>query len=109
MSDPLRLQRRRTPGFRLPPNTICCSRPGPYGNPFAAHVHGVEKSIDMFRGWVHLDPRLLAVWAPRLRGHNLACWCRLCPEHAAGKPLDVICAVCAPCHVDVIGRLVANG
>lgn len=37
-----------------------------------------------------------------LRGKNLACWCKLCPAHADGKPLGVVCADCAPCHVDLL-------
>lgn len=45
---------------------------------------------------------------PRLRGKSLACWCRLCPAHAAGKPFDVDCSDCAPCHADTLGW-VANG
>jgi len=40
--------------------------------------------------------------ARELRGLNVACWCELCSEHAAGKPLGVVCAKCAPCHADVL-------
>lgn len=125
----LRIQRRRTPGFRLPPNTICCSRPGPYGNPFPVDIYGVERAIDMFNQWLTGNMSMselsglsrypegsmvlarvsLLARLPSLAGKNLACWCRLCPDHAAGKPLDGDCAACAPCHVDAIGRLVANG
>lgn len=36
-----------------------------------------------------------------LRGHNHACWCPLCPKHALGKPIGVVCADCRPCHSDV--------
>lgn len=31
---PLRIQRRRTKGARLPPNTVCVTRPSIFGNPF---------------------------------------------------------------------------
>lgn len=34
MSAPKRIQRKRTKGFRLPPNTVCVTRPGPLGNPW---------------------------------------------------------------------------
>jgi hypothetical protein len=34
MSEPIRIQRKRTKGWRLPPNTICVCRPGKFGNPF---------------------------------------------------------------------------
>lgn len=39
----------------------------------------------------------------RLRGLNLACWCKLCPDHAAtGRALGSNCTACAPCHADVL-------
>ena len=31
---PIRVQRKRTKGYRLPPNTISVCRPGRFGNPF---------------------------------------------------------------------------
>ena len=31
---PIRVQRKRTKGYRLPPNTKSVCRPGPFGNPF---------------------------------------------------------------------------
>jgi hypothetical protein len=41
-------------------------------------------------------------------GRDLACWCRLCPAHADGKPFSAECPDCTPCHADVLGRLVAG-
>lgn len=44
-----------------------------------------------------------------LGGRDLACWCRLCPEHREhGKPFGESCPDCAPCHGDTLGAL-ANG
>jgi hypothetical protein len=40
-----------------------------------------------------------------LRGKNLACWCRLCAAHAAGRPLGGACPDCQPCHADVLLEL----
>lgn len=34
MSAPRRIQRRRTPGWRMPEGAIYVGRPSPYGNPF---------------------------------------------------------------------------
>src|SRR3990167_8003420 len=34
MSDPCRIQLRRTKGWKMPPNTVNVARPGPHGNPF---------------------------------------------------------------------------
>lgn len=41
------------------------------------------------------------------RGKDHACWCKLCPAHADGLPLGVVCSDCPPCHGNVTLR-VAN-
>ena len=47
---PVRIQRKRTKGFRLPENTVCVSRPSKWGNPFIVGVHGdAQKCVDMYR------------------------------------------------------------
>lgn len=33
-SAPIRIQRQRTRGWRMPPNTVSVTRPGKWGNPF---------------------------------------------------------------------------
>lgn len=43
-----------------------------------------------------------------LRGKNLACFCKLCPEHKTGKPFNVACPDCAPCHSDPLGAIANN-
>ena len=88
-----RLTRSRAKGHRLPPGTICCTRPGRWGNPFA--------TAGEFRHWLewalagNLDPtnsedEAHMVWIAfslhELRGKDLACWCK------DGKP----------CHADVL-------
>jgi hypothetical protein len=117
-ATPVRLQRSRKKGSRLvSPNglrTVCCSRPGKYGNPFRAGDRGVGPSVlhavSMFSVWARHFPagqKLMEQARSDLPGKNLACWCRLCPKHReTGKPLTELCPDCAPCHVDVIGELV---
>ena len=41
---PLRIQRKRKKGFRLPAGTICVTRPGRFGNPF--------ESAASFAAWI---------------------------------------------------------
>ena len=83
---PIRIQRRRTKGWKMPPNTRCVTRPGRFGNPFATahefrramvlcqHYRGVPFSMDAEKGqrvlWMleHLH---------ELAGLNLACFCGL--------------------------------
>lgn len=94
MSAPVRIQRKRTKGWKMPENTVYVGRPGPYGNPFTigaaleagyrGTVHQLaQMCVDEYRRAPGFDdPSFLAP----LRGKNLACWC----------PLD------QPCHADVL-------
>lgn len=60
---------------------------------------------------VALYVNFLRVWGPpkgveRLKGKNLACYCRLCARHAIkGKRFSEPCADCAPCHADILGEI----
>ena len=97
MSDkPIRVQRRRTKGWKMPPNTVCVTRPGPFGNPYrvgevdgAGIVINSEWAVKHFAFYLRNDLHGEAI-AERarkeLRGKNLACFC----------PLD------KPCHADVL-------
>lgn len=107
---PVRVQRRRTRGWQMPPNTVYVGRPTKWGNPFVIssdparleHYGDYTKNVDLWDGWPCAD-RVTAVRAFRemkavhldlteLRGKNLACWCSL--DQA--------------CHADVLLEL-ANG
>lgn len=116
---PRRIQRSREKGWRMPPNTVYvgrgsrwgnpwrvmqtrngewwCEIPGPRGRrgPFGSREIATQAAVDSYRmmieqplsGAVQLDfaPEQIA----RLRGKNLACWCRLDQ----------------PCHADVLLEL----
>lgn len=107
---PIRIQLRRTKGWRMPPNTVVVAR-GPgriFGNPFtikdAIEVARVRQGqapafvVACFRIWLaggradwmgqesdDAAKRILDA-IPTLRGKHLACFC----------PLD------QPCHADVL-------
>lgn len=110
MDKPIRIQRRRTKGWRLPPNTVCVDRGTAFGNPFTvadakeAGYRGEQLQafvVDCFDDWLRGDrsawmgeesdaaAELILSRLPELRGRNLACWC----------PPD------SPCHADVLLRL----
>lgn len=81
---PQRIQRKRTKGWKMPPNTVSVCRPGKWGNPFTFANSGR----------IHPAMRFACEVAPLLdvaplRGKNLACWC----------------AVGAWCHADVLLEL----
>jgi hypothetical protein len=93
---PQRVQLSRRKGWRMPPDTVRVSRPGPWGNPFA--VGGIDpqtggvianraRAVDLFEH--ALDPARAARARHELKGRNLACWC----------PLD------EPCHADILLRI----
>ncbi|SRR5260221_14518269 len=111
MADPVRIQRRRVKGWRMPPNTVTVSRPSIFGNPFRpedAYAAGHTGSLHHMRGWCvtrfrdwlagrefnmgeEIEAARTAIIGrlPYLRGKNLACWC----------PLD------QPCHADILLEL----
>ena len=118
-SSPRRIQRRRSKGWRMPAGAVYVGRPGLLGNPFPVAVYGQQGAVDRYRAWlsgtlsaddragssradvwsdpdrfvslVTLRERVLrgADGLPRLRGKDLACWCRLDK----------------PCHADVLLEL----
>jgi len=109
---PKRIQRRRTKGWRMPPNTVSVTRPGRWGNPYRmGPQYLLEAGLDLRKANVGEDQetedwlpyaytlllhdfrkyalnRLKAEpdWLEPLRGKNLACYCR---------DSD-------PCHADVL-------
>jgi len=99
-----RVQRKRSPGWRMPPNTKYVGRPTKFGNPFNAKELGNKEAVKRYEEclsnphmvYVYFDEIEASIQCERfqymkdnlftLAGLNLACFC----------PLDV------PCHVDVI-------
>src|SRR5262245_4751706 len=74
---PKRIQRRRTKGWRIPPNTVCIGRPGKWGNPFKVGADGrtVAEAVAQYRHWLATTPegQALAQEARQaLRGKDLA-------------------------------------
>jgi len=83
---PVRVQRRRTSGWRMPANTVYVGRPTRWGNPWPVHEVGAQVTVARYRAALLVDPTRLAAARRELSGRDLACWC----------PPDV------PCHADVL-------
>ncbi|HEX7767087.1 MAG TPA: DUF4326 domain-containing protein [Nitrospira sp.] len=120
---PVRLQLSRRRGFDLQAasaaanglSAISCARPGPRGNPFVVGVDGTREECvrlhaTILGGYLVVskanveDQKAHVAYIKQnrsqLRGHNLACFCRLCPAHKdKGLPMGERCAACGPCHV----------
>ena len=95
---PQRITLSRAKGWKMPPDTVKVTRPGPWGNPFTVRpgvkdsprcVPTAEDAVACYREMFNY-PGETADWLrehlPELRGKNLACWC---------KPGE-------PCHADVL-------
>jgi hypothetical protein len=88
--EPVRVQLRRSRGWRMPSNAIKIDRSTKWGNPFKVGentlhpVSGVsvsvttkEVAIALFRLYLENGGAEIALAAGReLRGRNLACWCK---------------------------------
>lgn len=86
-----RIQRRRTKGWKMPPNTIYVGRPTKWGNPFFVghHFPTSKEAVAAYRQWLDSSlpgQKLKYEDISELRGKNLACWCGA----------DI------PCHADVL-------
>jgi len=110
--SPKRLQRTRKKGDRLPPGTVCVTRPSKWGNPFRPYTtitlpaseiglaacHGPIAidvgDVDNALAWYRIHLRAMRLMYERagldyfetIRGKNLACWC----------------AIGSPCHADIL-------
>ena len=81
---PVRIQRKRTKGWKMPANTVYVGRGSKWGNPFtfanSGRVHPALRFACEVAPLLDVSP---------LRGKNLACWC----------------ALDQPCHADAILEL----
>ena len=77
MSKPIRVQRKRTKGWKMPENTVYVGRPSIWGNPFIVGRLTPTKVVKLFRTKYadlrKLKPRIKNL----LKGKNLACWCKI--------------------------------
>lgn len=94
---PIRIQRKRTKGWKSPPNTVYVGRPSEFGNPFTVKEMGSARdAVSLFRAkclTIHIlsesDPSHILNIVEKLRGKNLSCWCKI------GDP----------CHADVLLKI----
>jgi hypothetical protein len=116
MSQPIRIQRKRTKGWKMPENTVYVGRPTLWGNLWQAGgmvnemvsnewghetpswfgrkageiICDAADAVDMYRKWIpDCARRNVPLPFHELRGKNLACWC----------------ALNKPCHADVLLEL----
>jgi len=87
---PTRIQRKRTKGYKQPPGTYYCGRPGKFGNPYSLAGYDRYLTIAYFRVYVDIKLQNDPTWLDELRQYEyLSCFCRLDES----------------CHVDVLIEL----
>ncbi len=93
--EPHGVQLRRVRGYRNPPGAVVVTWGGHFGNPFRVgdvSVPDAATAVRLFEDWLLHSDDHRAQWMRDnlhlLRGHDLACWCRLDQ----------------PCHPDVLLR-----
>jgi len=85
-----RIQRKRSKGWRMPPDTVYVGRPTRWANPFKIGLDGDRETVvKKFREYALERLKREPNWLEPLRGKDLACWC----------PLD------KPCHADILIEL----
>lgn len=114
---PTSIQRKRTKGWRAPPGTIMCTRPGKWGNPYVVLRYG--QSWEVYDRNSMTDdpiPCCLLMDCCQSKQESIDCalrrfrvWLRR-PENlerfrtglAGAKYLGCWCTPSSSCHVDVI-------
>lgn len=96
---PVRIQRKRSKGWRMPENTLYVGRPTKWGNQFPVgglmtREESVKRFEESLNDWINNkfgygDSHSFEKFIAPLRGKNLACWC------STGEV----------CHADVLLRL----
>lgn len=92
---PIRIQRKRTKGWRMPENAVYVGRPTKWGNNYIVGTLShddppiplsAEDAVALYRDLQVDEMRDDDIDFNELRGKDLVCWC----------PLD------QPCHADVL-------
>jgi hypothetical protein len=92
---PLRVQLKRSAGWKMPANTLKVDRTTRWGNPFTiAECGSVAIAVAQHGRWMRgeiaapggVEPPTREVLRAALGGRNLACWC----------------ALNGPCHADLL-------
>ena len=125
-NTPIRIQRKRTRGWKMPDNTVYVGRPSPWGNPFVPGHHINEKmgyitdpiildegtmvkdaahAIELYRIWITGDYKTDFLKKAASKHFELIGKPRLIAE-LKGKNLACFCKEGSPCHADVLLKIV---
>lgn len=106
-----RIQRKRTKGFKLPPNTVCINRPTKWGNPFTEELCGREDAINMFRECLILPHRVYYYFYEIEATVQFERFMWMKENLSDLKKFDYMACFCKeeePCHGDVLIELISK-
>lgn len=92
MKKPVRIQRKRTKGWKMPDNTVYVGRGSKWGNPYKVgdQARDNKHAVELFKSLVaFFEAEEFEQISNELKGKNLVCWC----------------ALDKPCHADVLLKL----
>lgn len=121
---PIRIQRKRTKGWKMPENTVCCNRPTKWGNPLklVGNMIYIEAAYrrTILDKWVFLSngdiKKMLNIYRSLFSGSDnfqnepdIEYWVdefsKLDLSTLRGKNLACFCSQDHPCHADVLLEL----
>jgi hypothetical protein len=117
MTKPIRIKRSRSAGWKKPPNTVNCTRPGRYGNPFTVEKYGLENSLMLFRKLLTecvspydlpFDAQEDAFNSEIIKAYdksNAPSILDMVKGDLRGKDLMCFCSLSEKCHVDILLEL----
>ena len=100
-ATPVRVQRKRTKGFKLQdasPNdlpVVYVGRPSKWGNPYKINQFGLEECLRLYELYLRYMLSQYPDFLDELKGKDLACWCPLTDKN--GNPIL--------CHADIIIKI----
>jgi hypothetical protein len=120
IKQPIRVQRKRTKGFKLPPNTKCVNRGTQWGNPFRVEylsngLWGVKTSVEAY--FEILTTNCHAAYKSQRRATEDAIKCyKILVEGnilikndivvaLQGYNLACFCPISSPCHADILLKI----
>lgn len=98
---PNRIQRQRTKGWKMPPNTVSVTRPGRWGNPLRVGMWAgftAADAVRQYRAWLARDLTVRSYENSFGKPPS----CEEIRAELGGKNLACFCALGQPCHADVL-------
>lgn len=107
-NEAMRIQRKRSKGFKLPDNCICISRGTKWGNPFTVSELGRTEAIRRFKECL-LKPamayRYFCYMEETITQTNRFRWMAEHLQDLRGKDIACFCSTDEDCHGDVLIEL----